>query len=151
MNHFNQVFVAGKLIHDPEFKQQGELSICTFPIEITETYKKRTGEVKVTTTRINIDCFGALADNCNSYLQVGMPCMVQGHLRYESWKDESGATKSRHKIQAENVLFLGEAEYVAVQKPQAEPIAEKMKTSYQQPRAQAPVQQQRPPYRGNTF
>ncbi len=56
---------------------------------------------------IDISVWGPQAESCRQYLSKGRPILVEGRLKFDSWKDNEGLQKQRHSIVADNVVFLG--------------------------------------------
>jgi len=55
----------------------------------------------------DVDTFGTLADNCALYLAKGRQVAISGRLRYEAWDAKDGTKRSKVKIVAHDVQFLG--------------------------------------------
>jgi single-strand DNA-binding protein len=76
---------------------------------------------------VDIDVWDKQAEAVSKYLNKGSPCFVEGRLKLDSWDDkESGQKKSKIKVVAERVQFLGaprKAEFsggeAAAERPQA--------------------------------
>lgn len=108
MASFNRVIMIGNLTRDPEYKQQQSgQAVCRLSIASNRQYKnKQTGATVQEVCYIDVDVWGAQADNCRQYLQKGKPVLVEGRLKLDTWEAE-GQTKRRHFIVADRVIFLG--------------------------------------------
>lgn len=58
---------------------------------------------------IDVDVWGAQAESCRQYLQKGRSVLIEGRLKFDSWEDANGQTRSKHSIVADRVVFLGSA------------------------------------------
>jgi single-strand DNA-binding protein len=58
-------------------------------------------------TYVDIEVWGRTAENCKQYLTKGRPIFVEGQLRLDQWETPQGEKKSRMKVKADRVQFLG--------------------------------------------
>ena len=109
MANFNRVILIGNLTRDPEYKQMPSgQAMCRLSLASNRQFRnKQTGLMSQEVCYIDAAVWGPPAENCRQYLQKGRPVLVEGRLRYETWKDAEGQTKQRHSIVADNVVFLG--------------------------------------------
>jgi single-strand DNA-binding protein len=108
MASYNRVVMIGNLTRDPEYKQlpSGQ-AVCRLGLAVNRQIKsKQSGNVVQEVCFIDIDVWGAQAESCHQYLQKGRPILVEGRLKYDSWQDQQGQTRSKHSIVADRVLFL---------------------------------------------
>lgn len=108
MASYNRVVMIGNLTRDPEYKQlpSGQ-AVCRLGLAVNRQIKsKQSGNVIQEVCFIDIDVWGAQAESCNQYLQKGRPILVEGRLKYDSWQDQQGQTRSKHSIVADRVIFL---------------------------------------------
>lgn len=111
MASFNRIIIVGNLTRDPDLKQlpSGQ-SVCRLGLASNRQMKnKQTGMQMQEVCYIDIDVWGAQAESCHKYLQKGRAVLVEGRLKFDSWKDADGATKSKHSVVAERVVFLNNA------------------------------------------
>ncbi len=109
MASFNLVIVIGNLTRDPELKAVGNSQLCRFSVAVNRQFKNRqTGALVQEVCYIDVDVWGAIADSCQQYLQKGKQVLIEGRLKFDSWKDTDGKTRSKHSITADKVVFLGE-------------------------------------------
>lgn len=108
MASYNKVLLIGNLTRDPEHKQVGSGSVCRLGLAVNRQFKnKQTGAVTQEVCYIDVDVWGVQADSCKQYLSKGRPVLVEGRLKYDTWKDEqSGQMRSKHSIFADTVQFL---------------------------------------------
>ena len=109
MATFNRTIMVGNLTRDPEYKQLSSgQAVCRLGLASNRQYKNRqTGENVQEVCFIDIDVWGAQAESCRQYLQKGRPVLVEGRLKFDTWEDQNGQTRSRHTIVADRVVFLG--------------------------------------------
>ena len=109
MASYNRVVMVGNLTRDPEYKQlpSGQ-AVCRLGLAVNRSFKnKQSGNAIQEVCYIDIDVWGAQADSCRQYLQKGRPILVEGRLKFDTWQDQSGQTRSKHSIVADRVTFLG--------------------------------------------
>ncbi len=108
MAGYNKVVIVGNLTRDPELKPVGAAHVCRISLALNRQYKnKQTGALVQEVCYIDIVVWGPQAENCAQYLRKGSPILVEGRLKFDSWKDVDGKMRSKHSIVAENVVFLG--------------------------------------------
>jgi len=109
MASFNRVIIAGHLTRDPEVRQlpSGQ-SMCRLNLASNRQSKnKQTGALIQEVCFIDIDVWGQQAESCRQYLQKGRPVLIEGRLKFDTWKDAEGQMKSKHSIVSDRVIFLG--------------------------------------------
>jgi single-strand DNA-binding protein len=108
MGSMNRVYLMGNLTHDPESRKVGEDSTVTnFGLAINEAYKNKNGEEVETTCFVDIVVWGAQALACEAYLKKGAPVLVEGRLQFERWEADGGVSRTRLRVKADRVQFLG--------------------------------------------
>jgi len=109
MAGYNRVVLVGNLTRDPDYKQLSSgQPVCRLGLATNRQYKNRqTGNLVQEVCFIDIDVWGVQAESCRQYLQKGRPVLVEGRLKLDSWKDQSGATRTKHSVVADRVVFLG--------------------------------------------
>jgi single-strand DNA-binding protein len=105
--NLNTVTLAGHLTRDPELRQVGERSVVNFGLAINRRWKSQEGEAKEETTFVDIEAWGRTAEIVGQYLAKGSPCYIEGRLKFDSWQDKEGQKRSKLKVVADNVQFLG--------------------------------------------
>lgn len=108
MVSINTVILGGNLTRDPEvrYTPQGT-PVATFGLAVNRAYKTKDGEQKEEVCFIEIETWGRQAEICEQYLRKGRPVLVEGNLKYDTWESNDGQKRSRHKIRANRVQFLG--------------------------------------------
>ena len=104
----NKVLLMGNLTRDPEVKYTPKgTAVCDLGIAINDSYKAQDGTIKETVTFVDVEVWGRTAENCKQYLTKGRPVFVEGQLRLDQWETPQGEKKSRLKVRADRVQFLG--------------------------------------------
>jgi single-strand DNA-binding protein len=104
----NKVLLMGNLTRDPEVKYTPKgTAVGDLAIAINDSYKAQDGTIKETVTYVDIEVWGRQAETCKQYLTKGRPVFVEGQLRLDQWETPQGEKKSRLKVRADRVQFLG--------------------------------------------
>ena len=104
----NKVLLMGNLTRDPEVKYTPKgTAVGDLAIAINDSYKAQDGTIKETVTYVDIEVWGRSAENCKQYLTKGRPIFVEGQLRLDQWETPQGEKRSRLKVRADRVQFLG--------------------------------------------
>ncbi|MCX5923895.1 MAG: single-stranded DNA-binding protein [Candidatus Dependentiae bacterium] len=108
MAGYNRIILVGNLTRDPELKQiSSGVSVCRLGIATNRQFKNRqTGATQQEVCYVDIDVWGAQAESCRQYLAKGRPVLIEGRLKFDTWQDAQGATRSKHSISADRVVFL---------------------------------------------
>ena len=108
MGSMNRVFLMGNLTRDPQVRQTPSgRSVADLGLAVSERYRTREGEAAETTCFVDIVAWGRQAEACGEYLNKGAPVVVEGKLRLDRWETPEGEKRSRMKVQAQRVQFLG--------------------------------------------
>jgi single-strand DNA-binding protein len=100
--NINAVIFAGNLTRDPETRQAGAANVCSFTLANNRKVKDQDE-----TTFLDVECWGKTAELAQQYLHKGEAAVVEGRLKQENWTDKDGNKRSRVKIVAEKVHFVG--------------------------------------------
>ncbi|MCK5580130.1 MAG: single-stranded DNA-binding protein [Candidatus Omnitrophica bacterium] len=118
----NSVVIGGNLARDVVLREIANGSkVASLVVASNRTFISN-GEKKKEVAFIDVDVWGASAENCNQYLSKGSPVVVTGRLKQEQWQTENGEKRSRMKVVAANVQFLpssnrGQNQAVAAKEP----------------------------------
>jgi single-strand DNA-binding protein len=109
MASFNKVLLMGNLTRDPEVRYTPKgTAIAQIGLAVNRQWTTETGEQKEEVTFVDIEVWGRQAETAGQYLSKGRPVFVEGRLRFDQWDDkESGQKRSKLKVVAERVQFLG--------------------------------------------
>ncbi|MBI4231333.1 MAG: single-stranded DNA-binding protein [Planctomycetes bacterium] len=130
MANYNKVMLMGRLTRDPELRYtKGGKAVAEFSLAINSTFKTREGEKREEATFIDITVWERQAETCAEYLSKGRPVFVEGRLELDKWESKEGEKRSKLKVVATHVQFLGgpggaKAGAGAGAAPKAEGVAE---------------------------
>jgi len=108
MANLNKVFMVGNLTRDLEVRYTPTgTAVTDLGLALNDSYKTKTGEIKETTTFVDVVVWGRQAETCGEYLSKGSPVLIEGRLQLDQWQTESGEKRSRLRVHADRVQFLG--------------------------------------------
>jgi single-strand DNA-binding protein len=108
MSSMNRVFLAGNLTRDPELKQTGTgTAVADLGVAINDNYKNRNGEQVERVCFADVVVWGRQAETCSQYLAKGAAVLVEGSLQLDRWENAEGESRSKMKIRANRVQFIG--------------------------------------------
>lgn len=108
MANYNKVMLMGRLTRDPELRYtKGGKAVAEFSLAVNSTFKTREGEKREEATFIDITVWEKQAETCAEYLSKGRPVFVEGRLELDKWESKEGEKRSKLKVVATNVQFLG--------------------------------------------
>lgn len=115
MANYNRVIMVGNLTRDPEYKQLASgQALCKLSLASNRQFRNRqTDSMVQEVCFVDIDVWGAQAESCRQYLQKGRAILVEGRLKFDTWQDNNGQTRSKHAIVADRVLFLSSSAEVS--------------------------------------
>lgn len=106
--NLNNIILAGHLTRDPQVKSiANDRTVANFGLAVNRRYKSPEGELKEDSTFVEVEAWGRTAELVGQYLVKGSPCFLEGRLKMDSWQDKDGNQRSRLKVVAENVQFIG--------------------------------------------
>ncbi|MFH0888962.1 MAG: single-stranded DNA-binding protein [Planctomycetota bacterium] len=108
MASFNKVLLMGNLTRDPElsYTTQGT-AVCKFGLAVNNSYVTSTGERKEDPLFIDIVVWKKQAESCATFLKKGRPVFIEGRLQLDNWQTASGEKRSKIKVVANRVQFIG--------------------------------------------
>jgi len=96
----NNVQLLGNLCSDPEMRYTpSNLAVTTFRVAINEG--------KDRTTFVDVECWQQTAELVNKYWRKGKQIALTGRLTLDQWEDKDGGKRSKLKVTAERVYFVG--------------------------------------------
>jgi single-strand DNA-binding protein len=108
MTGYNRVVLVGNLTRDPQLKATpANTPVAEMGLATNERYKNRDGEAVEKTCFVDIQAWGRQAETCCQYLAKGAPVLVEGRLQYDSWQKPDGQRRSKLRVRADRVAFLG--------------------------------------------
>lgn len=108
----NRIVLCGNLTADPELAYAPSgMAICKLRLAVNERVKNsQSGEWSDRPCYVDVTVFGNQAEPCNQYLSKGSPVLLEGKLRYETWKTPDGSKRSKHSVVADKVQFIAPRE-----------------------------------------
>lgn len=105
----NKVMLMGNLTRDPELKYLPSGSaVADLNVAVNRSWKDKDGKKQDEVSFIEVVSFGRTAELCAQYLKKGRQVFIEGRLKQDRWEDkESGAKRSKTRVVAESVQFLG--------------------------------------------
>lgn len=108
MTGLNHVILIGNLTRDPQLRQiPSGTSVADLGLATNEHYRTSNGEIAETTCFVDIVTWGKQAESCNKYLRKGSAIFVEGKLQLDQWQTDDGKKRSRLRVKADRVRFLG--------------------------------------------
>lgn len=107
MPNFNNVVLMGHLTRDIELRYTaGGTAVADLGLAVNNRIKK--GDEWVDDPCfVDVTVWGKTAERCAEYLHKGSAAMVSGELRLDRWENEAGEKRSKHKVNANVVQFVG--------------------------------------------
>ena len=102
----NSITLVGRLTADPELRTTHSGAAVTQMRVAVPRRRGKQGEDRGAVF-CDVVTFGALAENCAQYLEQGRQVAVSGRLELDEWETDAGERRSRHKVVAEEIEFLG--------------------------------------------
>lgn len=155
----NKIIISGNLCADPELRYTGSgIAVADVNLASNRTWTQD-GEKKEETTFVNVTFWKKSAELVVQYLKKGDKLLVDGRLDQENWVDkESGGNRSKLKITAERMEFIGGKKSEGQQAPQQQSTqpqqGQPSVPPQQAPQGQSPAQPpqpQQPPLQNNAL
>jgi single-strand DNA-binding protein len=103
--NYNRIIIGGHLTRDPQLKylpNDKQTAVCECGIAVNHRY----GD-KEEVCFVDFVLFGKQAEAFNQYMSKGRPVLIEGRLKLESWTNQEGQKRSKHKIVADRFVFVG--------------------------------------------
>ncbi len=108
MADYNRVILVGRLTRDPQVRYTPSgTAVADLSLATSEQYKNRAGEQVEQTCFVDIVVWARQAETCGEYLSKGSPVLVEGRLQLDKWENKDGETRSKLRVRADRVQFLG--------------------------------------------
>lgn len=108
MASLNRVFLMGNLTRDPEVRYTPKgTAVADLSMAINMVYRTQDGSDREEVVYVDVVTWGRQAETCGQYLSKGSPVFVEGRLQLDQWEDKDGQKRSRLRVRAERVQFLG--------------------------------------------
>lgn len=108
MGSMNHVILMGNLTRAPEVRRTptGQ-AVSDLGLAVNERYQDRSGQNVDRPCFVDVVVWGRQAEACEKHLTKGAPVAVEGRLRFEQWQTPQGERRSRLRVLATRVQFLG--------------------------------------------
>ncbi|ARR04588.1 single-stranded DNA-binding protein [Campylobacter sp. RM12176] len=103
---FNKVILTGNLSKDITLKSNSNITIANTTIAVNRKFKNQNGDMSEEVLFIDITFFGRQAEIANQYLNKGSKVLIEGRLKYDTWKDQNGQNRSKHLVIVESMEML---------------------------------------------
>lgn len=102
----NTVILIGRLTKDVELRYLANTGtpVASFTLAVDRNFKNKNGEKE--TDFIFIQYMGKIAENLPNYISKGSLVGIEGNLRIDNYKTETGENKSFTKVMGKNIQFL---------------------------------------------
>ncbi|TFE70410.1 single-stranded DNA-binding protein [Methylacidiphilum sp. Yel] len=108
MADLNKVFLIGNLTRDPECRYTPKgTPVGDISLAINSSYRAQDGQVKDEVCFVEVVIWGRQAETCKEYLQKGSLVFVEGRLQMEQWETKEGEKRTRMRVRADRIQFLG--------------------------------------------
>jgi single-strand DNA-binding protein len=108
MPDFNRVFLLGHLTRDPEVRYTPKgTAVGELGLAINSTFRSQDGSNREEVVFVDVEVWDRQAETCKQYLTRGSPVFIEGRLKLDQWETKEGEKKSRLRVRAERVQFLG--------------------------------------------
>jgi len=108
MASFNKVILMGNLTRDPEVRYiPSGTAVCEFGLAVSEKFKNQAGDEVEQVCFADIIVWGRQGETCGEYLSKGRQAMIEGRLQFDQWKTKEGESRSKLRVRADRVQFLG--------------------------------------------
>ena len=108
MASYNRVIIMGNLTRDPEIRYlQSGMAVSDIGVAVNDKRKNANGEWIEETTFVDVTLWGRTAEVVGEYLSKGSPIFVDGRLKLDSWETQDGQKRSKLKVVADKMQFIG--------------------------------------------
>jgi len=108
MGSMNRVFLMGNVTRDLELRHTPSgTAVADMGLAVSESYRNKSGETVESTCFVDVVVWARQAETCAEYLAKGSAVMVEGSLQYDKWETENGEKRSRIRVRANRVQFVG--------------------------------------------
>ena len=108
MASLNKVLLIGNLTRDPELRYiPSGTAVAEFGLAINREYLDKAGEKKEDVCFVDLVVWGRQAETCNQYLAKGRMVFIEGRLQFDQWESKEGEKRSKLRVVADRVQFLG--------------------------------------------
>lgn len=111
MANVNKVMLLGRLGNQPELKYTpSNRAVTELRIAVNRNWTDKAGVRQEKTDWFGIEVWDKQAENCHRYLTKGREVFIEGRLTVDEWTDKDGQKRTKTKVVAEVVQFIGRAD-----------------------------------------
>jgi len=104
----NFVLLGGRLTRDVRLRElPSGTKVADLGLAVNEEFTNKAGEKTERTTFVDVTAWDKQAETCGQYLAKGSPVLVEGRLQMDEWTSKEGEKRSKIKVRADRVHFLG--------------------------------------------
>lgn len=103
MSDLNVFTFTGRLGQDPELRKTGTGKSVT-NLRVAISLRSGDGD---NTLWLDVTAWESLAELCVKYLSKGRQVAITGYLSEDTWEDDEGRKRSKVKVTAREVTFMG--------------------------------------------
>jgi single-strand DNA-binding protein len=108
MSGLNCVLLLGHLTRDPELRATpGGTPVAQFGLGVTRAWRTAAGDLQEETCFVEVVVWGRQAEAVAAHLTKGRAVFVAGRLQLDRWTADGGERRSRLKVVAARVPFVG--------------------------------------------
>jgi single-strand DNA-binding protein len=99
------VSIIGNLTRDPELKRLANGGwVCDIGVAVNKRWiDRQTNEQRESTSFFDAVCYGDTAQNVAASLTRGARVIINGYLQQDRWETDSGDSRSKVKIQIQDI------------------------------------------------
>jgi len=126
MASYNKVLLMGNLTRNPEIRYTPSgTAVADLGLAVNESFKNKAGETVEQVCYVDVVVWSRQAETSAEYLHKGSPVFIEGRLQLDQWENQQGEKRSKLRVRADRVQFLGSpgkgAEYAAAPDAAAPP------------------------------
>lgn len=108
MASVNKVIMIGRLGNQPELRYTPQQRAVTeLRMAVSRHWTDKSGQKQEKTDWFSVEVWDKQAEFCERYLTKGREFFVEGRLANDEWQDKEGQKRTKTKIVAENIQFVG--------------------------------------------
>jgi single-strand DNA-binding protein len=108
MASYNRVLLMGNLTRNPEIRYTPSgTAVADLGLAVNESFKNKSGETVERTCFVDVVVWSRQAETAAEYLHKGSPVFVEGRLQLDQWETQNGEKRSKLRVRADRVQFLG--------------------------------------------
>ena len=108
MSSVNCVLLLGHLTRDPELRYTPTgAAVAQFGLGVNRRWRDAAGILQEQPCFVEVVAWGKQAETVAAHCAKGRAVFIEGRLQLDQWETEAGERRSRLKVVAQRVTFLG--------------------------------------------